>query len=193
MIQSRVSLRSVAIGLLLMAVAAPGPARAVTVGDPAPGFSLVDLDGRTQSLFAESGKILLLDFIGYSAGVCVAPATSIQNDLYPAYKSRGVDFFAIDCWDGTSDQVQHFRDQTGVYYPVLQGGRQMAAAYDLSYNSFVVIDTRGMVRYVSAGPDPSAYDPTALTQTLDNLLGEANDLKDATWGAIKTLYNRKRL
>ncbi len=163
------------------------------MGDAAPGFSLVDLDGRTQSLSAENGKILILYFIGYNAGVCLAPATSIQDELSTSYLEKGVDFFGIDCWNGTTEQLEHFRDQTGVHYPLLQGGRQVAAAYDLPYNSFVVIDSRGVVRYVSVGPDPSAYDPGALTTSIDQILGEANRMQEATWGAIKTLYNRKRL
>ena len=179
--------------LLLILLTIPHDACAITVGDAAPGFSLYDLDGSTHSLSSEAGRIVLLYFLGYNATVCVDAAGGIDRDLYGQYSSRGVDFFGIDCWDGTTDEVEQFRGMSGVRYPILQAGLGVASDYSVSYNSIVIVDAHGVVRYVADGPDPSAYSSSAISSVLDQLMGEANRTQEATWGVIKTLYNRKKM
>ena len=97
----------------------------------------------------------------------------------------------LDCWNGTFEQVSRFRDETDVDFPLLLNGRDTAARYDLPYHSFVVVDGRGMIRYVSAGPDPQAFDLAALEEVIEDCMRDSNQTQDATWGLIKALYSRK--
>jgi peroxiredoxin len=161
---------------------------AIGVGQSAPDFELADLDGNHHNLSEVGGKVVLLYFVGYNASVCTDPARDLDRDLFQRYQSKGFQVFAIDCWDGSRDQVNRFRQNTDISYPVLMSGSSTASDYNLSYNSFVLIDTRGTVRYVSAGPSASAYNASALESAVARLLDEANESKEKTWGAIKTLY-----
>ncbi len=97
----------------------------------------------------------------------------------------------IEGWNGTNEQVRRFADDTGVTFPLLLGGRDCASDFGVSYHSFVLIDARGIVRYVSAGPDASAFDLPAIESSVMTLLEEANAVTDRTWGQIKSLYGRK--
>jgi peroxiredoxin len=185
---------SLLLGLAFLGVSVP--ARAVTVGESAPGFDLVDLNGTAHTPSEGLGGVLLLYFVGYNATVCQDPAQQLEQDLYNEYHSKGLQIFAIDCWDGSRQQVEDFKQRTGVSFPVLTSGSETASAYGLPYNSFVVIDARGIVRYVSAGPAAGAFDLPTLESAVDHLLQDANAAKEQTWGAIKSLYSghsQKRL
>jgi peroxiredoxin len=163
-------------------------AQAVGVGQLAPYFELADLDGGRHNQTEAMGQVLLLYFLGHNASVCEEPARSLDQDLYQRYEAKGLLVFGIDCWDGSREQLNRLRQSTGVSYPLLMSGSSTAAAYNVPYNSFVLIDGRGVVRYVSAGPSASAFNLPALQTSVARLLDEANVSKEKTWGAIKTLY-----
>ena len=76
----------------------------------------------------------------------------------------------------------------GIQFPLLQEGKDVASSYNLAYNSFVVVDGGGIVRYVSAGPSGSAYDENAIDSAIRQAMQDANADKNATWGKIKNLY-----
>lgn len=184
-----------AAGLLCLGWVQSGSAglAEIGVGEAAPDFDLVDLDGARHNLLGERGEVVLLYFFGHNAPVCYDPARSIEQDLMTAYESKGFTALGIDCWNGTREQVDQFRRETGVSFPLLLSGNEAGSVYDLSYNSVVVIDGRGYVRYVSAGPSPSAYSQSELRTVIERLLEEANATREATWGAIKSLYTRKKM
>ena len=183
----RAWLPAIAAALLFTAL----PAAAVDVGNLAPSFNLQDLHGQSWSISDQGGKVVLLFFFGHNADVCAESARQIQTNLENQYGSRGLLILGIDCWNGTSEQVQSFADQTGATFPLLLGGQDCAADYGLSYHSFVLIDARGVVRVVDPGPDASAFNLSALNSSILSLLEEANAISDQTWGRIKSLYGRK--
>jgi peroxiredoxin len=151
----------------------------------------MDLDGRSWSLSDQTGKIALLFFFGHNATVCEESAPRIQSSVQDRYATRGLLVLGIECWNGTREQVQRFAEHTSVDYPLLLGGRDVASDFGLSYHSFVLVDGRGIVRYVNAGPDDAALDLPGLESAISTLLEEANEAVTSTWGQIKTLYGRK--
>jgi peroxiredoxin len=178
--------------LVLAALLLPTTLLAVQVGDQAPGFSLPDLDGGMQSLADQAGSVVLLYFFGHNASACLEPARVLEGEISQAFSDRGLQILGIECWEGNREQVAHFQEEAQVTYPLLLGGRNTATAYDLPYLSFVVIDARGIVQYVSPGPDPASFSPTELEQAIKRSLDDAAAVTNATWGAIKNLYGRGR-
>lgn len=181
-------------GILVIAVAlslaAILPAQALDVGDRVPAYMLTDLGGRSHDLSSQSGSVVIIHIFGHSSQVCLNVAPRLDVNFYRKYESRGLAVFGVECWNGTNAEVSDFRTTTGVSYPLLQGGSSFASACDLSYNSFILVDAGGTVRYVSAGPAEAAYDESTLTQQVEFYLNRVSTPSLATWGAIKTLYNR---
>lgn len=178
--------------LLLGLLSVPETALGIKAGDPAPRFTLLDLENQVQALSDMGGHVVVLYFLGHNADVCRAPATALQNVVGPAYEARGLKILGIDCWNGTAEQLRQFRTQAAVTFPLLMMGQSTAVEYDLAYNSIVVIDGKGIVRYVSAGPDAGAFDLAALDRAIHDSLEEAAAVTNATWGVIKSLYGGRR-
>ena len=178
--------------ILVLGLSLSGSAIAVEIGDVAPDFRLMDLDGNTVRLTDEAGKVVLLYFLGYDVELCRETAATIEG-LHLEYEAQGLRAYGIDCWDGTPDQLGAWWEATGATYPVLLGGSGAATAYDLPYHSIVVIDTEGEVAYVSPGPAPDAFDRQEVEDAVVHSLNHANSTREATWGAIKTLYGSRFL
>jgi peroxiredoxin len=168
----------------------PIPAGAVSAGDRAPDFSLLDQTGAARSLSSEAGKVRLLYFFGHSAPVCAETARQIETDLQVAYGPKGLVVFGLECWDGTAQQIRDFVSANAVTFPILGNAGDTARLYDVPYESIVVIDTGGVVRLVLQGPDASAYDQKRIEQTIKSLLQDPSYTDMQTWGAIKALFSR---
>jgi peroxiredoxin len=165
-------------------------ASAIGVGDRAPDFTLSDQNGVSHSLSASAGKVRLIYFLGHSALVCAESARQIESDFQSPYATKGLVVLGLDCWDGTEQQLRDFAAANGVSYALLGSAGATAHQYDVSYHSFVVIDTGGVVRLVIQGPDPSTYDRDRIEKTVRTLLQSPSATEEQTWGAIKALFSR---
>lgn len=163
----------------------------VRVGDRAPDFSLYDLDSRVRKLSDFSSTVVVLYFFGHNAGICVEFAGVLQ-EIHNRYRGDGATVIGVDCWDGTMDQVRYFRDTSGADYTLLLDGSSVARNYDLSYNSTLVLNRRGIIRYLAPGPDESAFDPNAIESAIVAALEEQEADVETTWGTIKSLYERSK-
>lgn len=181
---------SLAIGALTIWSFAASPALAISVGDRLPAYRLTDLSGRSHDLSAQKGSVVLIHIFGHSAQVCTDAASKLEASFNQKYSDKGLAVFGVDCWNGSQSEVDAFRSSSGASYPLLMGGASFASECDLSYNSFLLVDQGGTVRYLSAGPSASAYDEATLTQQAEYYLNRVSLPNLATWGAIKTLYNR---
>lgn len=94
------------------------------------------------------------------------------NQHYAASNPGLVTVLGPDCWNGSSSQLTSFKNQTGATFPLLLSGGDVSAAYGIAYDNFLVIDTQGIVRYISPTGQPLAnrYDLTAIRATIDDLL-----------------------
>jgi peroxiredoxin len=170
-----------------LAVAA-GPAPAVVVGDPAPAFSLSDLDSQSHSLSAYNSHPVLLMFFDCDDATSISVAPLVQSSFYEGYAARGLIVLGIECKGGTSEQVESFSNDTGALFPLLLQGGPTRMVYDVPTNSFVLVDSGGTVRYVGLGPTSAGYNESAMKTAVEDALREANSTKASTWGLIKTLY-----
>lgn len=165
-------------------------ALAIGIGERLPAYMLTDLGGRSHDLSAQKGSVLLIHIFGHSAQVCYQSAPRLESNFHQKYSARGLRVYGVESWSGTQSEVEDFRTTTDVTYPLLLGGAAFASECDLSYNSFLLVDASGIVRYVSPGPAESAFDEATLSQRTETYLDQVATADLRTWGAIKTLYNR---
>jgi len=176
----------VLVGLLLGLLA--GPAGAIDVGDPAPNFTLYNLDGLPYTLTEYGSHPVLLVFLDCEQAASGQLASRLQSDLYLPYSSKGMFVLGLDCRGCSAESIRDFGDKAAVTFPLLMKGAPVQELYDLPVNSVVLVDGGGVVRYLSEGPDIGAYNATEIRSAVDGALRDANTTKTATWGLIKSLY-----
>lgn len=179
--------------LLWLSPARPACAAAIDLDSELPAFSLTDLDGHTYGLPELRDRVVILYFLGYSCDVCADIARQLEDDFSSKYGYENLRIFAIDSWDGSAEELAALRDRAGVSFPFLMNGSAFLSACDLPWHSFLIVDGEGVVRYVSPGPDVSAYDPVAMDRVVQEYLPGTAGVKVKTWGAIKGLYSGKKL
>ncbi|MEZ4648140.1 MAG: redoxin domain-containing protein [Candidatus Eisenbacteria bacterium] len=177
---------------LILTLVVHAPAQAIQVGDPFPSMTLTDLDGDRYDLSNISGRVVVIYFLGSSCSSCAGIADQIEGDFVTAYRGERVSVFAVDSWDGLSDELARVRDEAGVRYPFLLNGNALVTACDIEWHSFIVLDTSGTVRYVNEIASGGEYDPTGMQAAVDEFLPEPVDTEIVTWGEIKRFYDRNR-
>jgi peroxiredoxin len=187
-IHAKVPFRAVAL-LAMLAFLVPVSAIAVGVGDSAPSFSLTDLNGDRHSLMGYQSHPVLLMFLESDASVSINQAPLVQNNIYESFRDDDVQVLGLECRNADRSELENFRDQTGVEFPLLRDAASVQNDYGVPIGSFVLIDGFGVVRYVSLGPDFSAYDPSGIRTAINQVLQEAANTAVKTWGLIKALYN----
>jgi peroxiredoxin len=146
------------VALLLAGCAVPGsgqsgrpPGTGTAVGEMAPNFSLVGLDGKTHSLSDYRGHVVLVNFWATWCIPCRAEIPELEV-TYRKLQAQGVVFLGVD-WREGRDTVQPFVDDRQVSYPVLldsDGTAYTAYQVDVLPKTFVV-DRQGRVAVVQVG------------------------------------------
>jgi peroxiredoxin len=164
---------------LALSLASAAPAAAslegskLKKGQPAPDFTLKDLDGKTWKLSDLRGKkIVMLDFWATWCNICKREMPVLEK-VYQEYRGKGVEFFgiALDNEDKIK-QIRKILGEKGVTYPVLIDADQRVATdvYQLAgpIPFKVVIDLNGTIVYDHVG-DYVDY-PPEIVDVFDQLL-----------------------
>ncbi len=139
------------------------PALSQDEGSAAPDFTLEQLSGGNFKLSEQSGKVVLIFWMGWNCSLCRAAAPSVKEDLVDVFQSND-DFVAIavDTWDGNSSGVSSFQSQTGLNVNYLLNGSSVANNYNTTYDRLAVVDKSGVL--VHKGTTAASSD---LTKTKD--------------------------
>lgn len=119
---------------------------------PAPPFSGAQLNGGTVELEALRGHVVLLNFWAVGCPPCRIEMPELEK-IHRRYSGRGLRVIGVAEMDPPRDQVARFVDEIGVTYPVLiDPGARIGALYGIeAHPTSVVIDARGIVRFVNVG------------------------------------------
>ena len=132
----------------------------VSVGDPAPDFSIKDESGNTVKLSDYRGKVVFLNFWATWCEPCIKEAPGIEV-INNTFKSRKFQMLTISS-DTQWSAVRKFHRNHGVTFPVLLDPGQQVSRYEYKTTGLpetFLIDSNGFVvkhTYVADWSSPSA-------------------------------------
>ena len=137
-----------ALALLMLSACSEGSA--IEIGERAPDFSLADINGKTLSLSAFNGKVVILDFF---ASWCPPCRQEIPDfiELEKAYGDKG--FAMIGVALVSAVEAKEFADKMGMNYPVLVDDGKVSEVYGpiRSIPTTFVIDKSGKIAKLYIG------------------------------------------
>ena len=128
-------------------------------GKPAPGFSLVDLDGNKVSLAQFKGKPVLVNFWATWCGPCKLEMPWFE-EFHKKYADQGLVVLGVAADEAGKTAISTVAHKTGVTYPVLLEDGKVTDAYGgVEYlpESFYV-DRGGKVMLQTAGVSDGGKD-----------------------------------
>lgn len=133
-------------------------AKALAEGNPAPEFTLKDINGNDLALSSLQGKYLILDFWGSWCGWCIKGFPEMKN-YYQKYSDK-LEILGIDCNDTEAKWkaavAKHDLPWKHVYCP---NTSDVLTRYAVEgFPTKIVIDPEGKIAKVLVGEDPSFYE-----------------------------------
>ena len=129
-------------------------------GNPAPDFTLNDINGKPLALSSLRGKWVIIDFWGSWCKWCIKGIPDMK-EYYAKYQGK-LEILGVDC----NDTVEKWKEAVKEYelpwlhvYWDKEGGDNPLALYGVrGFPTKVVVDPKGNVARVIVGEDPAFYD-----------------------------------
>ena len=130
----------------------------IEAGNPAPDFTLKDLNSNDFSLSSLRGKYVVLDFWGNWCGWCIKGIPDMK-EAYAKHKDK-VEFVGIDCNDTQEVWKKAVAKYELPWIQVYNSGvpENVASKYNVGgYPSKYIIDPEGKLIKIVVGEDPVFY------------------------------------
>ena len=133
------------LGAVIFAIASKKTEKVLAVGDYAPDFEVVDLEGNKHRLSDYQGEGVFLNFWGSWCGPCKTEMPFMENQS-KEFKDKGVHILALNIKD-TRLKAETFRDQYGLTFPIAQDkDESIRRAYNvIPLPTTVLIDPDGKI------------------------------------------------
>jgi thiol-disulfide isomerase/thioredoxin len=145
------------------------------ISEPAPAFSLQDLNGNPVSLAELKGKTIVVDFWATWCGPCVASMPAMQQAMNKYKDNPDVKFLFINSWQNEPDKqkvVSEFLRKKKFDFTVpLDAENKVITAYKVDgIPTKFVIDPQGNIRFKSVG---FSGGPDGLVEELSMMINMA--------------------
>ena len=133
------------LGAVIFAITSKKTEKVLAVGDYAPDFEVVDLEGNKHRLSDYQGEGVFLNFWGSWCGPCKTEMPFMENQS-KEFKDKGVHILALNIKD-TRLKAETFRDQYGLTFPIAQDkDESIRRAYNvIPLPTTVLIDPDGKI------------------------------------------------
>jgi peroxiredoxin len=127
------------------------PEVGLAVGNLAPDFTLLDLEGNPVSLSDYRGQVVLLNFWATWCAPCRVEMPTFQS-YFELYQSQDFVVLGVD-FDEPEDRVRQFGQELGIGFPLLlDPGGEVQALYNIrGYPSSVFIRPDGTIGVIHIG------------------------------------------
>jgi peroxiredoxin len=156
--QKRFIIRTVILSVLVLAIvytiytnATKEKVEVLGIGDEAPDFTLVDLNGEEHRLSDYKGQGVFLNFWGTWCKPCAKEMPAMDRQ-YEIYKEQGVQVLAVNI--AQSDfEVQRFASQYGLDFPiVIDKTKSVMEAYNIDpLPTTLLINPEGEIEQIIRG------------------------------------------
>lgn len=121
------------------------------IGDDAPNFTLVDMQGDKHSLEEYKGQGVFLNFWGTWCKPCEREFPIIDR-YYTEYKEKGIQVLAINIAE-SDFVVQNYIDRKGLTFPVLiDKNKSVMEAYNINpLPTTILINSEGKIEKIITG------------------------------------------
>ena len=106
------------VAAVIFAITSKDKVQVLEIGDEAPDFEIVDLEGNTHKLSDYRGEGVFLNFWGSWCGPCKTEMPFMENQSKPCAE-KGVHILALNIKD-TRLKAETFRDQYKLTFPIAQ-------------------------------------------------------------------------
>ncbi len=126
----------------IQSLQAPSVPAGLATGAEAPGFQLLDLQGKTVSLTDYAGRQVLLAFTSTQCSACTAAYPAIET-----FSTARSDVQVVLVSRGTADQNRQLAEDQGFTFPVLTWDDEVAQNYKVPGTPFFyLIGGDGVIR-----------------------------------------------